>query len=158
MNIQVSINNTTKAAFDEKLVRKAARTVANGEEKLIGPASRVELSVAFISPVRIRQLNKMYRKRDVVTDVLSFAGDEDGECDCGCGCEHAAGPLYLGELAVCLAQVKKDARESKVAADYELAWVIVHGILHLMGYDHEAGDAAAEIMRAKEKFYLSKLK
>jgi len=164
MNIEVSINNLTRAAVNEKMVRKIIRIVVDGEEILIGSASCVKFSVAFISPVRIRQLNKMYRKHDAVTDVLSFAENEScgDECECGCGGgegkgKPAAGSVYLGELAVCLAQVRLDARKSKVAVDYELAWVIVHGTLHLLGYEHEACEADALQMRAKEQFYLSKL-
>lgn len=137
MNTRVSINNATKASFNERLVKKTAKVVLDGEEKLVGPATRAELSVAFVAPSRIRELNKKYRRQDAVTDVLSFA--ENGGCDCDCvgfG-EYAAAPVYLGELAVCLAQVKLDARESKVSTDRELAWVVVHGILHLLGYDHE---------------------
>lgn len=164
MNIRISVNNTTKAAANESLVKKTAKIVIDGEEKLIGPATRAELSVAFVTPRRIRELNKTYRRHDTVTDVLSFAENEDCgcdcDCDCDCGCdgEHVAGPIYLGELVVCLAQVKLDARESKVSAERELAWVIIHGILHLLGYDHETCQENALQMRAKEEIYLSKLK
>ena len=55
-------------------------------------------------------------------------------------------------------QVKDDAKESGVDVERELAWVVVHGILHLFGYDHEISDAEALKMREKEEFYLSKLK
>jgi probable rRNA maturation factor len=64
----------------------------------------------------------------------------------------------LGELVICLSQVKKDAKESKVGLDYELAWVVVHGVLHLLGYDHETSPAQELKMRQKEELYLSKLK
>ena len=165
MNIRISINNTTRAAVNERLVKKAIKAVLGGEQGLIRTATRVELSVAFVTPQRIRKLNKEYRRHDSVTDVLSFAENEGRDKGCGHDCDcygrastHSSNPVYLGELVICLTQVKLDARELKISVDYELAWVIVHGTLHLLGYDHETDGSDAHQMRAKEKFYLSKLK
>jgi len=160
MKAKIQINNTTRAAIDEKLVQKAAKEVIAGEKDAVAPAESVDVSVAFVGPARIRQLNKTYRKHDTVTDVLSFGEDEscgdECDCDCGCDCQKSSSPLYLGELVICLSQVKKDAKESKVSVDYELAWVVVHGVLHLLGYDHEVSPAEAQKMRQKEESYLSK--
>jgi len=154
MKTAVTVNNTTKAAIDENLVKKAVKAVIAGEGDIVGPAAGAEVSIALISPARIRQLNKMYRKHDTVTDVLSFGEEDDCGCDCGC----SDGVVFLGELAICLQQVKKDAKEARVSLEWELAWVVVHGVLHLFGYDHETGPDQAREMREKEEFYLSKLK
>jgi len=60
--------------------------------------------------------------------------------------------LYLGEIIICWTQVKTDARQLSVSVEYELAWVVVHGILHLLGYHHENNVLEAHKMRTQENF------
>ena len=151
MKIEVLVNNTTKAAVNERLVKKTAREVIIGEGNAFPSGGSIELSVVFVSPARIRQLNKQYRAHDSVTDVLSFA-----EADIP-GNGQADRPAVLGELVICAQQVKKDAQDSNVSLKRELAWVVAHGVLHLFGYDHEIGTDDAWTMREKEEFYLSNL-
>jgi probable rRNA maturation factor len=125
--------------------------VAAGERQTASEPGEVEVSIALVSPAKIRAINKKYRQKDQVTDVLSFAeGDVEND-----GIKH---PRLLGELVICPKQVKDDAKEAKVSFKYELAWVTVHGILHLLGYDHETGENDAKTMKQKEQFCLSKLK
>jgi conserved hypothetical protein TIGR00043 len=150
MKTNVEINSLVKAAVNRKLVRKTAVAVIGGEAEGLSDGRNVEVSIVIAGPKKIREINKKYRKRDQVTDVLSFVGEDSGQ-DCGC-------PRVLGELVICAKQVKDDAREAGVSAEYELAWVVVHGMLHLFGYDHEKNKAAAIEMRRKEQFYLSQFK
>jgi probable rRNA maturation factor len=150
MKTNVEINSLVKAAVNRKLVRKTAIAVIDGETKGLSDGRNIEVSIVIAGPKKIREINKKYRKKDQVTDVLSFAGEDSGQ-DCGC-------PRTLGELVICAKQVKDDAREAGVSAEYELAWVVAHGMLHLFGYDHEASGAAAKLMREKEQFYLSQIK
>ncbi|MCX6758584.1 MAG: rRNA maturation RNase YbeY, partial [Candidatus Nealsonbacteria bacterium] len=63
----------------------------------------------------------------------------------------------LGEMVIDINQVKKNSKAAKKKIKKELAWVVIHGALHLLGYDHEKGEAAALKMRQKEEAYLSKL-
>ena len=77
------------------------------------------LAVALVDPKRIRELNLEHRGRDEPTDVLSFPVDEDGP---------ALGPRELGDVVIC-----PDHTE-------DLSEAVVHGVLHLCGYDHEADD------------------
>jgi len=151
MKIEVLVNNKTKAAVSESLVKKTVQAVIIGESDAFPAGGRIELSVVFVGPARIRQLNKQYRAHDTVTDVLSFA-----EADIP-GNGQADRPTVLGELVICAQQVKEDARDSNVSLKRELAWVVVHGVLHLFGYDHEIGPDQARAMREKEEFYLSNL-
>ena len=148
MKIEVEINNLTKIPVNEGLVKEVAAIVIAGEAS----ARRdIEVSMVFAGPAKIRQINKKYRKIDRVTDVLSFS-EEDDEVG------QAKYPRILGELVICQKQVTDDAKESGVDPEKEFAWVVVHGILHLFGYDHETSESEALKMRKKEEFYLSKLK
>lgn len=148
MKIIVEINNSTRGSVDNGFVRKIAAEVikkeaGNGPD---GPDEReVEVSIAFISPARIRQINRKYRKIDRVTDVLSF--EEKDQFD--------ARRRILGELAICPKQVEEDAKRSQTSVKKETAWVIVHGMLHLFGYDHEGSEADARSMREREARYLA---
>lgn len=147
MKIKVEINNPAHAAIDKKAVEKIAAMVIKDEAKRFAGIGQMEVSVVFAHPAKIRALNKKYRKIDCVTDILSFVGDG----------LLGNGVWSLGELAICLAQVKKDAKELKAAFKKELAWVVIHGMLHLFGYDHETNRVDARMMQEKEKSYLSKM-
>ncbi|MDD4062299.1 MAG: rRNA maturation RNase YbeY [Candidatus Pacebacteria bacterium] len=86
-----------------------------------------EISVAFLGEDEIRNINKEYRNKDKATDVLSFLLDKDN---------------MIGEIIICPTKVKG-----------ELSEVLIHGSLHLLGYDHEKSKKERELMRAKEDFY-----
>jgi probable rRNA maturation factor len=80
-------------------------------------------TIAFVSDDRIRQLNRRYRGLDRPTDVLSFAaGDDDVE---------------LGDIAISLERAKVQARQNGLTLEQEIAQLILHGLLHLCGHDHE---------------------
>jgi probable rRNA maturation factor len=80
------------------------------------------VTIAFVSDKTIRKLNRQFRGVDKATDVLSFpAGDEEN----------------LGDVAVSVDRAELQATENKLALDDEIAQLILHGLLHLSGYDHE---------------------
>lgn len=114
-------------------------------------SDRAEVSIAFVGPARIRELNKTYRGIDRETDVLSFAESGEGKLY-----NNADKSGYIGEIVICMQVVKRDAKDLGVSVKQELAWVIVHGMLHLFGYDHESGKDEAAAMRQKEEYYLLK--
>lgn len=95
-----------------------------------------QISIALVSLTEIKELNRVYRKKDKVTDVLSFNIDSKE---------------ILGEIIICLEQAKKQAREKKQAISSELKLLTVHGILHLLGYDHEKGKKYAEEQEKTEQ-------
>ncbi len=84
-------------------------------------------TIAFVSDRQIRELNRRFRRIDKVTDVLSFpAGDEaSGET------------TNLGDIAISLERAGIQAEENQLTLDEEIAQLILHGLLHLCGYDHE---------------------
>jgi probable rRNA maturation factor len=117
---------------NSKDLQQLARKVAHGE-KLKGA-----VDIVFCSDEKVRQLNKAYRKLDKVTDVLSFEWHEDD---------------FAGEVFIATAQTQRQAPRFNNNYPNELRRVVVHGMLHLCGYDHlKPGER--HIMRAKEDFYL----
>ncbi|WP_261379336.1 rRNA maturation RNase YbeY [Denitratisoma sp. DHT3] len=105
-----------------------------------GPA---QVTVRFVDAGEGRQLNHDFRGKDYATNVLSFPYEAD--------------PVTIGDLVVCLPVVLKEAEAQGKAADAHFAHLIVHGMLHLQGYDHEAGDAEAELMERREREILARL-
>ena len=100
-----------------------------------------EISIALLSPLEIKKLNKIYRQKNKVTDVLSFNLDDE---------------KILGEIVICLEQAKKQAKEKKISLQAELKLLVVHGTLHLLGYDHEVSEVEAERQEKEEKLLLNK--
>jgi len=133
----IEINNLTNSRVDKNFLKRVAKKVLKEENR-----ERAELSIALIGPAKIRELNKKYRKKNKITDVLAFPDSEMG----------------FGEIIICPEQVKKNAKRFGENFEKELARVLVHGILHLLGYDHEKDERGARIMKVKEEFYLSKIK
>ena len=140
----INVQNLTKSQVDKEFVRKIVQGILQQEEK------QGDISVIFIGAKKIRDLNKKYRKQDKITDVLSFTR---GPANSKFFLNH----LELGEIMVCLIKVKKDAEEFKLDFEKELKWVIIHGILHILGYNHEKSERQAECMRQKEEYYLKNL-
>lgn len=106
-----------------------------------------DFSVTFVSPERIQELNRDYRGVDAVTDVLSF--ESDGEIDPETGLE------YLGDIVVCPQQAEKQAEHSGHPFENEICLLVIHGILHLLGYDH-MDEEQREEMWERQNMYLDK--
>lgn len=94
-----------------------------------------ELSIALVGDEEMRGLNRDYRDKDRPTDVLAFPMDESGETG-----------RMLGDVVISLDTAVRQARESGVAPADEVRTLLVHGFLHLLGYDHERGPAEARKM------------
>lgn len=105
-----------------------------------------EVSVSFVDDKEIKDLNKNYRNVDSSTDVLSFPIDDDFQINVN----------ILGDVIINIMRVVKQARELGHTNERELAYLTVHSVLHLLGYDHMK-DEDKKLMRAKEKLAMSKL-
>jgi len=130
----IEINNLTTVSVDEEFLKKIAKKVLQGEKK-----ENKDLSIALVGQKRMRELNKKYRGKNQVTDVLAFPGDG------------------LGEIVICSKEVRKNAKKFDSTFGKELARVLIHGILHLLGYDHEKNETAARQMEKKQDYYFSKI-
>jgi len=129
----IEINNLTTSSIDKKFLDRVAKKILKGENQ-----KERDLSIVFVGQGRMRKLNKKYREKNKVTDVLSF-GEE------------------LNEVVICPREVKKNAKKYNLTFKKELARVLIHGILHLLGYEHEKSKKETEKMEKKEEYYLSNL-
>ena len=123
----------------------------------------VPLSVefVFVDEEEIRRLNRELRKTDKVTDVLSFPSLEDikGEALYAEDFPYEIdeeGNLMIGSIAVCVKRAEEQAEEYGHSFERELHYLLVHGIMHCLGYDHMTDEEKAE-MREKEEYILNKL-
>ncbi len=98
---------------------------------------RGSVSVIFVGPSRMRQLNKRYRGINRATDVLSFHSEEKG---------------YLGDILLCRSYLRKQAQAAAVAYKEELARMTIHGALHLLGYDHMKPRDAKKMFGLQEEY------
>ncbi len=107
-----------------------------------------EVSVKFTSDAEVRALNAAWRGKDKATNVLSFPMAEESEL--------AASPL-LGDVVLAYGVCAAEAAAKHVPIETHAAHLLVHGTLHLLGYDHETGDAEAEEMEEAERRALASL-
>ncbi|MCD5397224.1 MAG: rRNA maturation RNase YbeY [Candidatus Pacebacteria bacterium] len=147
----IEINNLTTNEVDNVFLEKIIDKVLKEE---LGN-SEYEISLALIGEGRMRAINKRYRGKNKVTDVLSFSEKRTGREKF---ITHLKDTSGLGEIVICLREIKKKTRRDHSSYEEELARVLIHGVLHLLGYDHEKNEQEAEKMREKEEYYLIKCK
>lgn len=90
-----------------------------------------EITFVFLPSQSMKTINFQFRKKNKPTDVLSFSSED---------------PDSLGELLFCLPVLKKQAKQQKHSLDHELLYMMIHGLLHLLGYDHELSQAEEKLM------------
>lgn len=95
-------------------------------------AAGASVTVAFVSDRAMRELNRMWRHKRATTDVLSFPANQDEF-------ERLEG-VSLGDVVISVAQAARQAKENGLSLDEEIAQLILHGLLHLCGYDHATDD------------------
>ena len=96
-------------------------------------------AILFVGERRSQTLNKQYRGKDRPTDVLAFPGDKDS----------------LGDIVICVPQVRRQAHRFKISEKEEMARVLVHGVLHLLGYQHDVKARANTMFALQEKVVTS---
>ena len=121
-----------------KLARRAARAALAGTRR----RGRRSLNVALADDKAVRKLNARDRKKDKPTNVLSYPSGERE---------------FLGDIVLARQTVWREARDQRKSPSDHFVHLVVHGTLHLLGYDHETGEADAERMEALERRVLAKL-
>ena len=109
--------------------------------------SRAELSVALVGDKEMRPLNAKYRKNNKTTDVLSFPADHS----------MSSKPVLLGDVIISVEQARRQAKGRNHSLKSEIVTLLIHGILHLLGYDHERSPQQAKIMANLEVRLLNRL-
>ena len=125
-------NLSVKLQYADSL-RKIGKVILRKERK-----QNLDLSLVFLKELKMQELNRVYRGKNKPTNVLSFQEEE----------------LGLGELVLCPAVIRKDAKKYGITFKAELSRIFIHGLLHLVGYDH-AKDLDFKEMSRKENYYLS---
>ncbi|MEX5217828.1 MAG: rRNA maturation RNase YbeY [Nitrospiraceae bacterium] len=130
----------------KRVRRRAVMTLAETVLDVVGE-SRSELGIELVNDRRMRGLNRQYRAKDVSTDVLAFSMRE------------SPGPVssLLGDVVICIPAVVRQAQASGHSIDKEFTILLIHGILHLCGYDHERGQREARRMHRRERSLLDRV-
>ena len=148
MDITISYDKET---FKNKELEDLIHLVLNKGAELQQVSENAEISVLICDATLIQELNCQYRHIDAPTDVLSFALNEGEE-------EGYDGPdtKLLGDIVISLDKTREQAEEYGHSFERELAYLTVHGMLHILGYDHMTDEDKAE-MRKEEEFVLHRL-
>jgi probable rRNA maturation factor len=151
--INISIKRNMDLPVDKNWLERIARRVLEDESI----ASSAEMGLLITDSKTIQKLNRIYRGQDKPTDVLAFqmTPDMNQEPE-GSFVSPPDGIRHLGEVVISYPQAVKQAQEQGHGVTRELALLIVHGILHLLGYDHELPEEEQK-MRDKENEILSLL-
>lgn len=140
--LQYEISGALEESIDRKLIKKCVEA--------FGSAAKIRakktFSLAFVDSRVIRKFNRAYRGKDKVTDVLSFAQRDSDFISPGEERE-------LGEILICLARAKSQAKEYGWTLDHEVCRLLIHGLAHLIGYEHEGVSKKEEekMMRFERK-------
>ncbi len=133
MLVQVFAEHPDGEAFVDE-TKRLVEYVLNKEER------NAEIRVVYVQDEEIQALNKKYLQHDYVTDVISFPLDEENG-------------VVEGEVYVCIDQAKRQAEEHSVPVRREVSRLVIHGVLHIIGYD-DATPAERSFMQQKEDEYL----
>jgi probable rRNA maturation factor len=145
VEINILVEEGLEAAVELSWLEGVARQALAADN--VG--AQAEMGLVISSQERVQQLNRDYRGRDEPTDVLAFSAREEAD-----GLPPFIPPpdgvLHLGEVIISYPQAVAQAEEHGHPVKRELAILLIHGLLHLLGYDHEKTDAGRK-MRAREK-------
>lgn len=138
LNLSVQYACNATGLPSRPLIRAWVRAALDVDGKRGG-----QITIRFVDSEEGQSLNSDYRGKDYATNVLSFPYDTE--------------PVVAGDLVICATVVEREAAEQGKTLEAHYAHLIVHGILHLQGYDHETGDEDAQQMEAMERNILAQL-
>ena len=151
--IKVIISNEQKDIKIPTGVRMLVRRCCNAVLRQENFEGSAEISVTFVNNEQIHKLNLEHRNIDRETDVLSFPLGENGVYDIN----HDTGAKMLGDIVISIEKAFAQSEEYGHPLQREIAFLTVHSLLHLLGYDHENGGLEAVHMREKEESVLTQL-
>lgn len=146
MRLEIDFIDETSeiAAAAQQLVENVLQFAAQKENIQEG----TELSITFVDNRRIQEINREYRNKDAATDVISFAMEEMGEGEMKI--VGADIPRILGDIIISIERTKEQAIEYGHSFERELGFLALHGLLHLLGYDHMT-ESDEKVMFTKQK-------
>jgi probable rRNA maturation factor len=154
-DIDVQIDPQLAASVDDRRLAEVAHGVLQREGQPTGTA----LTLVITTDDAIQELNRLYRQSDRPTDVLAFAAQESGQ---GSGCDDAGFvtadedfACYLGDVIISYDTATAQAAEQGHELDRELALLVIHGCLHLLGYDDEAPEPRQRMWARQQELWES---
>ncbi|MCI8384922.1 MAG: rRNA maturation RNase YbeY [Acutalibacter sp.] len=151
--IRVIISNRQKQIRVPTGVRMLIRRCCHAVLQMEDFPDSAEISVSFVDNEQIREMNRQYRDKDSVTDVLSFPMGENGHYDVN----HETGAKILGDIVISVPRAMEQAKAYSHSLEREIGYLTAHSMLHLLGYDHEEGGLARVRMREKEERVMREL-
>ena len=139
--MQVDVASRVSGSPAPRRVRALMTRIARAmrESNVTRPGSEVEVSVLFCGDRKMRTLNRHYRKKDSATDVLAFPAEAPG---------------LLGDIVISIPYASRQARRRGEPASREIDRLLLHGLLHLSGYDHETDDGEMEALEKRLRLKL----
>lgn len=137
-NIDVQIDPDLADSVPAKLLTSAAATALRHLDQ-----DDAEVTLVISNDQLLRQLNRSYRGIDSPTDVLSFSAREESESASVTFVSAPEAAMYLGDVVISLPAAQRQAKESGHGLEHELCLLVVHGVLHLLGFDHANPDDEA---------------
>lgn len=139
--IKVEINQKILLG-GQKIPRQSLDKISRLVSQKIKSQKDFQVSLAFVSPSQIKRLNRDYRGQNRITDVLSFTFQKPSE---------AKSDEVLGEILICYSQAKKNALADGASPRQEVYRLIIHGLLHLFGYEHQSVKKAKQMFALQEQ-------
>lgn len=151
--LQIDYHSSVKLSASEERQLKSWLQIAGAvvedlfKKKIIKTKNlkSAQVSLLICGDAKIRQLNSLHRSKDKVTDVLSFPSFDGLRVN-----EFRDPELFLGDLAICFPQTKRQAKEFKIPVMDEFIHLFFHGIIHLLGFDHEISLKEEKLMEKWE--------
>ena len=147
----IEITGRVSVKFKELAVKVALECI-----KCMKQPDKLEVAIKFVSEKEMQRINFEYRGIDKVTDVLSFPATDlkvneilDIEDEENIYLLNDQGLIHFGDMAICMTQLKRQAKEYGVSIESELKKLVIHSMLHFMGYDH-IKDSDYKVMNKKE--------
>ncbi|MBK9152749.1 MAG: rRNA maturation RNase YbeY [Chloracidobacterium sp.] len=141
------INLQRKVRVEVSVIRTFVVSIFDNVDEAVGKT----FSVALVSDRRMKELNKFFRGKDSTTDVLSFPHEAD-EFELP-SADRQPPTVFLGDIVISAEQAQKQAAENGLSLENEIKQLILHGLLHLCGYDHETdnGEMNTRELELREK-------
>ena len=126
--IDCQLTRNIKSYIRQTWIKKISRSVS----RVLSLKKRHSFSLVLVDDKDIHRLNRQYRGKNKITDVLSFANDQST-----CFIDPLLDKGYMGEVVISVPQAKRQAKKFGSAFQQEIARLVIHGLIHLFGYDHE---------------------
>ena len=131
---------TIRASIPKKVINDIVKMFF----KVLRVPKSKEVSIVIISDQKMRKMNKMYRGEDCITDVLSFS---EGDASV----RVPGNSNFLGEIFISYPQVRRQAKENKNSIIEEISILLIHGLAHLMGFEHNTPQKKKQMIRIEQK-------